>query len=243
MPTMNTIKLSIIVVTYNATLTIEKVLENIIRNKTGETELVVIDGQSTDGTLQKIDNYKNSIDNFISEKDKGIYDAMNKAIQLSKGEWLYFIGADDLIYEGAITQFFQALQGYHGQLIFGNYYETSNNQIIKTCHQQPYSFKWQLLKGCLNHQSVFIKRSLFEKYGNYNTAYQFCADYEFYLRIPFAILKAAKKIEYPIAYYNKTGASSIAKELVYKERKSIIHQYFGILIGGLYSLYIKLSNA
>ena len=243
MPTNDTIKLSIIVVTYNATLTIEKVLENIIRNKTGETELVVIDGQSTDGTLQKIDNYKNSIDTFISEKDKGIYDAMNKAIQLSKGEWLYFIGADDLIYEGAITQFFQALHGYHWQLIFGNYYETSNNQIIKTCNQQPYSFKWQLLKGCLNHQSVFIKRSLFEKYGNYNTAYQFCADYEFYLRIPFAILKAAKKIEYPIAYYNKTGASSIAKELVYKERKSIIHQYFGILIGGLYSLYIKLSNA
>jgi glycosyltransferase involved in cell wall biosynthesis len=168
---------------------------------------------------------------------------MNKAIQLSKGEWLYFIGADDIIHEGAITHFFQALPGYHGNFIFGNYYETSNNQIIKTCHQQPYSFKWQLLKGCLNHQSVFIKRSLFEKYGNYNTAYPFCADYEFYLRIPFSILKMAKKIDFPIAYYNKTGASSIAKEQVYKERKSIINKYFGKLVGGLYSFYLKLSNA
>ena len=131
MPTMNTIKLSIIIVTYNATLTIERVLENIIHNKTDETELIVIDGQSTDGSLQKIDKYKNSIDKFISEKDKGIYDAMNKAIQLSKGEWLYFIGADDLIHEAAIAHFFQALPGYHGNFIFGNYYETSNNQIIK----------------------------------------------------------------------------------------------------------------
>ena len=135
------------------------------------------------------------------------------------------------------------MQGHHGELIFGNYYETSNNQIVKNCQQQPYSFKWQLLKGCLNHQSVFIKRSLFEKYGNYNTAYPFCADYEFYLRIPFAILKTAKKIDYPIAYYNKTGVSSIAKEQVYKERKSIINLYFGKLIGGLYSFYLKLSNA
>ena len=243
MPTMNTIKLSIIIVTYNSNLTIVRVLENIIQNKTEETELIVIDGQSTDDSLQKIDNYKNSIDIFISEKDKGIYDAMNKAIQLSKGEWLYFIGADDLIHEGAIAHFFKALPGYHGKLIFGNYYETSNSQIVKNCQQQPYSFKWQLLKGCLNHQSVFIKRSLFEKYGNYNTAYPFCADYEFYLRIPFDKLKGAKKIDYPIAYYNKTGASSIAKEQVYQERKSIINQYFGKLVGGLYSFYLKLSNA
>ena len=243
MPTMNTIKLSIIIVTYNAALTIERVLENIIHNKTEETELIVIDGQSTDDSLQKIDKYKNSIDTFISEKDKGIYDAMNKAIQLSKGEWLYFIGADDLIHEAAIAHFFKALPGYHGKLIFGNYYETSNSQIVKNCQQQPYSLKWQLLKGCLNHQSVFIKRILFEKYGNYNTAYPFCADYEFYLRIPFTILKTAKKIDFPIAYYNKTGASSIAKEQVYKERKSIINKYFGKLVGGLYSFYLKLSNA
>ena len=200
MPTMNTIKLSIIIVTYNATLTIERVLDNIIHNKTEETELIVIDGQSTDDSLQKIDKYKNSIDTFISEKDKGIYDAMNKAIQLSKGEWLYFIGADDLIHEGAIAHFFQALPGYHGELIFGNYYETSNNQIVKNYQQQPYIFKWQLLK-------------------------------------------AAKKIDFPIAYYNKTGASSIAKEQVYKERKSIINKYFGKLVGGLYSFYLKLSNA
>ena len=66
MPTMNTIKLSIIIVTYNAALTIERVLENIIHNKTEETELIVIDGQSTDDSLQKIDKYKNSI--HLSQK-------------------------------------------------------------------------------------------------------------------------------------------------------------------------------
>lgn len=94
--------ISIIIATYNAGSTLESCLKSIIAQKNDLIELLIIDGKSSDNTLKIVNAYRNQIDIFISEKDKGIYDAWNKGIVLANGQWIMFIGADDILYSDVL---------------------------------------------------------------------------------------------------------------------------------------------
>ena len=96
-------KISIIIATFNASATIKRCLDSIVPQLTEECELVIIDGGSKDSTNEIIDSYGDKIAIHVSEPDKGIYDAWNKGIRLSSGEWVAFIGADDVLLSGALN--------------------------------------------------------------------------------------------------------------------------------------------
>ncbi len=230
--------ITIIVVTYNVKYKLPILLDSISSQKTDEIELVLIDGNSTDGTKDIIKEYSNIIDYYLSEKDSGIYDAMNKGIINSSGKWLFFIGADDILIATAIENALSIIKNIDKDLIIGNYYENTNGNL-KLIQQKPLSFKFQLLKGCINHQSVLIKKSVFDKLGLYDLNFKLASDYEFYLRIPFSYLKNAYKTEKTFTYYNTTGTSSINLNEVYNERCIIIYKYFGNIIGFIYKIYLK----
>ncbi|MCM1759079.1 glycosyltransferase, partial [Bacteroides ovatus] len=102
--------ISIIIATYNAEKTLKRCLSSIISQKNDQLELLIIDGGSADRTMDIVKDVSHSIDVIISEPDKGLYDAWNKALRLVTGEWIMFLGADDYLLEGAIDVYWNYLK-------------------------------------------------------------------------------------------------------------------------------------
>ena len=103
-------KISIIIATWNAAKTLKRCLDSIVPQLTDETELILVDGGSKDDTNKIIDSYGDKVAVHISEPDKGIYDAWNKGVSKAKGDWVMFIGADDILLEGAIEYYLAYLK-------------------------------------------------------------------------------------------------------------------------------------
>lgn len=102
--------ISIIIATYNAEKTLKRCLNSIVSQKKDQLELLIIDGCSTDRTMDIVREFAESIDVIVSEVDKGIYDAWNKGIRLATGEWIMFLGADDYLLEGAMNVYWNYLK-------------------------------------------------------------------------------------------------------------------------------------
>jgi len=176
-------KLSIIVATYNAAHHIKNLLSSIARQKNDNVELIFIDGNSTDNTVDIIKSF-GMANIIISENDLGIYDAWNKGIVVSSGEWIMFIGADD-IFEDDILKF---LIGYiesteqNIDYICGkSLYIDGKNNVVKIFGEPP---TWEQMKkwNVAAHVASLHNRRLFSEVGKFNIQYKICADYELLLR-------------------------------------------------------------
>lgn len=178
--------ISIIIATYNAEKYIERCLESIIPQKSDEIELIIVDGASTDNTLNILNQNKERIDVIISEPDKGLYDAWNKGIKIAKGQWIQFIGSDDIITSNALESYLKYLKNNEGsnQLdyisAYGDLVDSDGKLIQK--YGSPYS--WNIFKHYMNvsHGSSLHNRDLFREIGLYNLDYKICGDYELLLR-------------------------------------------------------------
>ncbi|WP_121357504.1 glycosyltransferase family 2 protein [Flavisolibacter nicotianae] len=176
---------SIIMAAFNAEKTIERSLGCVRNQQFRNFELIVVDGGSTDGSLEIIARNKDSINYWISEPDKGIYDAWNKGLQRAKGEWILFIGTDDYLRPDALFHYNVFLQK---QDMAGVLYISSKVQIVSPegVKKRVFGWPWQWqefrYKPVVAHPGSLHHRSLFEKYGVYNTGYQIAGDYELLLR-------------------------------------------------------------
>lgn len=220
---MNRKKISIISVTYNAVINIEKMIDSIIhQNNLSSFELIIIDGGSKDGTVDIIKRYQQYIDYWISEPDKGIYNAMNKGIEKATGDYVYFLGADDYLNDGALDKVLQYLDG-KTDIICGKVYLIDKLLKIKKISGKFLS-KQEILNGQMApHQGMFMKRKLALKY-KFNEEYRIASDYELFLR---AILDGAKVkfIDLIIANYSIQGVSSTNIEKLKNEYISILKKY------------------
>ena len=174
------IKVSVIVVTYNAAATLESTILSITGQSYSNTELIIIDGKSNDDTLPLIAAYRQHIAYHVSEKDNGIYDAMNKGIKASTGDWIIFMGADDVFYSNeAVSNIFSGNKEMQTtDFIYTDVILKSSNK--KFGGSRTYN---ELLERNINHQSIFYKRVLLNKFNGFNTRYPILADYELNLRI------------------------------------------------------------
>lgn len=182
-------KVSIITVVYNAVSTINDSINSVI-NQTcfQDVEYIIIDGGSTDGTLQILNNHKNFFTFFISEKDLGIYDAMNKGILLASGDIVGILNADDLylnktVIENVINVFNTdpGLDIVYGDLVYVRKNDTES--FIRIWKSSPYYSNFFEDGNVPPHPSVFIKNSVYNKAGQFNLGFKLAADYEFLLRI------------------------------------------------------------
>ena len=177
-------KISIITVVYNSQDTITKCVESVIGQKHEDIEYIIIDGRSTDSTLQIINNYRSSINVLVSEPDKGIYDAMNKGIKMATGQIIGTLNADDCFADAdvlsAVAQTFEATDA---EAVYGNLVYVHPNGKIKR--------KWNSKKCGANsfnrgfmppHPTFYCKRELFEKFGFYSLQFGSAADYELMVR-------------------------------------------------------------
>ena len=214
--------ISIISVTYNVNKTIEKMIESVIEQKNSNIELIIIDGYSDDGTIDIIKKYEKDIDYWISESDKGIYNAMNKGIEKATGNYVYFLGADDYLNNGSLDKVVQYLDG-KTDIICGKVYLIDRMLKIKKISGKFLS-KREILNGQMApHQGMFMKRELVLKY-KFNEEYRIASDYELFLR---AILDGAKVkfIDLIIANYSIQGVSSISTAKLKNEYISILKKY------------------
>lgn len=245
---MNTI-FTIIIPTYNAEESIIGTLSSIVSQNFREFEIVIIDGNSSDTTVEKITDFF-KINKFepytlISEEDKGIYDAMNKGITLSKGEFLYFMGSDDLLFsDKTLEELSRYIERYSQvDLIYGNIirYDAKKkiaDQFIRTyrLHNNRVINKIQVfLKLGLCHQAFFSKKELFTT--KFSLKYKLVSDLNWMLDM-IEQKKRFKHIDIIVAKYNVSGTSSDLS-LLFAELESIFMAHYGRMIGKLFRILRK----
>ena len=226
----NRIKTTVITVVFNEVDRIRNTIDSVMEQDYGNIEYIIKDGGSTDGTLDLIRSAASSHDNirFVSGPDKGIYDAMNIGLSMATGDVVQFLNAGDrfaapdVIYRAA-----RAMEDTGSDIVFGDVmYENSDGTVEVRRYPQYCAKKVYYLTGdCINHQCMFVKKSLFER-TNFDTAFRICADREWMLRIgaytPHLHMTA---LGFTVAVYPLDGASVVNKERYRTEAGMCIRKY------------------
>lgn len=166
--------ISIITVVLNRSETIERTLKSVFEQRFADYEYIVVDGGSTDGTVNIIEKYDRYLTQWLTEQDDGVYDAMNKAVRLAKGQWIYFLGSDDYLICNLekVAQFLKDQQ----TIYYGDVHRPVINRRYDG-HFTPYKL------ACRNicQQSIFYPKIIFNT-SRFNLKYRVLADYEFNMR-------------------------------------------------------------
>lgn len=222
-------KVSIITVCYNAQDTIEKTIKSVVSQTYKDIEYLVIDGLSQDNTTSIINKYATDISYFVSEKDYGIYNAMNKGIQRSTGDILYFLNANDYLFDNnVIEDVVNHFKKTKAKIIFGDMSFINDNGKEKERRSFELVDKLFLTNENLCHQGIFYKKEVFSTCGVYNENYRLLADYNLNLK---AIIKKRLKtchIKRTVAKFTLEGQSNSQKYKTTqdKERSEILNKYF-----------------
>jgi len=179
-------KISIITVCFNSAETIEGTIRSVLGQDYKDIEYVVVDGDSTDGTIEVVNNYKDEISKFTSEPDEGIYEAMNKGIKLSSGDIIAFLNSDDMYTDrtivGQMTEFMQSngLDAAYGDLIYVD--RKNSNRVRRFWKAGQYRRNALCYGWVLPHPTFFCRKEIFERHGYFNDKLQIAADFELMLR-------------------------------------------------------------
>jgi glycosyltransferase involved in cell wall biosynthesis len=179
-------KISIITVVYNNSETISSAIESILCQDYPNIEHIIIDGASTDGTVDIIKSYGSKITKFISEPDRGIYDAMNKGLQLATGHIVGILNSDDLYPDSTIiSEVIKEFETRDVEMVFGDLvfvHPQYLDKVVRTYQVpnfHPDKFAWGWMPP---HPTCFLNRSVYQRYGNFKTDYKIAADYEILTR-------------------------------------------------------------
>lgn len=235
-------KLSVITIVYNNVKDIERTMLSVLNQTYPNIEYIVIDGNSSDGTTEVVAKYKDRLAKFISENDKGIYDAMNKGLAMATGDYVLFMNSGDEIYAPETVEdvFASAPSGdiYYGET---EMYDSEWHSLGQRRHEAPEHFDWHSFKYgmTVSHQAIYIKRSLTEPY---DLQYKYSSDIDW-------ILKAAKKssnivnTHMYVAKYLVGGMSKKKHWESLKERFRILSKYYGFIPNVFNHVYIGFNLA
>jgi glycosyltransferase involved in cell wall biosynthesis len=176
---------SIIISVFNGEARLESSIKSVINQSYKNLELIIIDGGSTDQTVDIIKKYEEHISYWITEKDNGIYDAWNKGVKKANGEWISFLGSDDIYLSDAVSNYIAYINQSPLTLEFISskvYLVDQHGKKLRVIGQ-PWS--WSKFKRYMNvaHVGSFHSKSIFEKFGNFNAAFKIVGDYEMLLRV------------------------------------------------------------
>jgi glycosyltransferase involved in cell wall biosynthesis len=207
--------ISIIIPTFNGYATLPKSLDSILSQTFSDYEVWVIDGMSTDNTVHLIKEYRSKglPINFISEPDKGVYDAMNKGIALAKGKWIYFLGNDDSLFNNNILEDVSIdLRRYRNKhMCYGNVVWGNTNEL----YYGMFNYE-KLLVHNICHQAMFTRRDILIKHGMFNLSYPALADWDMNFKL-FQKPSKQKYINKTIAFFTIGGISSHSSKDPFRE--------------------------
>ncbi|MDX2188662.1 MAG: glycosyltransferase family 2 protein [Bacteroidota bacterium] len=209
--------ISIITVSFNSEKTIEKAINSVLNQDYNEIEYIIIDGGSTDKTLEIVNKYSNRITNITSEPDNGIYDAINKGITKTHGEIIGLLHSDDEYQSNSIISLVmkEFLVDKQIDAVYGDLVYVKDNKIVRNWKSGSPSNQKFRLGWMPPHPAFFLKKNVYTKYGYYNTELHFSADYELMLRMIYINNINIKYIQKTLVKMNLGGLSnkSIANRL------------------------------
>lgn len=198
--------ITIVTVSYNAASVIEETIKSVLNQSYKYIEYIIIDGGSTDGTIDIIKKYADNLSCWISEPDKGIYDAMNKGINKANGKWINFMNAgDSFIDNNVIEKVALSINSNYG-VTFGDTIINKNGQRIIHKANPFYNKKKLHHKMGFNHQSTFVRTDLAKKYL-FDLNYKLAADYNMIISLYRTGIKF-KQLDFTIALYDLNGISN-----------------------------------
>ena len=219
-------KLSVITINRNNADGLDKTIQSVISQSYKDYEYIVIDGNSTDHSIDIIKKYNSNINYWVSETDNGIYNAMNKGIAKANGNYVLFLNSGDyLVNNNVLKSVFEKQQT--ADIIYGNMQiDWGNGKITFGKMPDKITFK-QMYIDTLWHPVSFIKKTLFDKYGLYNEIYKVVADYDFFFKVIIINNVTTYHVNLDIAMYNLNGLSSLLenKALEQAERRKVIESY------------------
>ena len=221
-------KLSVITIVYNNVRDIERTVLSVLNQTYPNIEYLVIDGASSDGTLEILKKYEGRLAKLISEKDKGIYDAMNKGLALANGDYILFMNSGDEIYApDTVEKIFATAPDadiYYGET---EMYDEDWKSLGQRRHKAPETFTWKDFKYgmSISHQAIYIRRSLTEPY---DPQYKLSADIDWIIR---AARKAGKIVNTRmyVAKYLVGGMSKKKHRQSLIERFHIFSKHYGLI--------------
>ncbi|MEG1749616.1 MAG: glycosyltransferase family 2 protein [Tannerellaceae bacterium] len=200
----NKVEFSIITVTYNSKKTLEKTILSVLGQSYKDYEYIIIDGKSTDGTADVILQYKHALSTWVSEKDQGIYDAMNKGIRIASGKWILFMNSGDLFVDSHVLQMVadeiatdNATDILYGDILIEKRGSLTIKPAAEPCNKQRMYF-------C--HQSAFTRTKIL-KTMPFDTHFKMSADLHFFKRCYYKGLRF-KHIKQPVAIFDRNGISN-----------------------------------
>ena len=238
---------SIITVTYNAEKVLEETIQSVVSQTYTNIEYLIIDGNSKDGTMKIVQQYQKHIHQVISEPDKGLYDAMNKGIQLATGDYVCFLNAGDKFHKDDTLQKIVESLGTIDKLPDVMYGQTAivdyeGKFLRMRRHSAPDSLNWRSFKSgmLVCHQAFFAKRELAIK-EPYNLSYRFSADFDWCIRIMKRSLTLHNTKLTIIDYLNE-GMTTQNHKTSLKERFNIMGKHYGWTSTILYHLWFLVRS-
>lgn len=235
-------KLSIITINYNNKVGLQKTIDSVTSQTFKTFEWIIIDGGSTDGSKELIEKYTQHITYWVSEPDKGIYNAMNKGIKVAKGEYLLFLNSGDYFNEDNIierviyTEFVADVVYGSSVMVWNKDYRTIWDMPIENVTGKLF------FEGSLLHQASFIRRNLFDKFGNYDETYMIAADWKFFTKAIVFGNSTVQRLPFTTAVYGVDGISTRRKDIDSEERKRGIGELWPPLIYKDYERLVTLDK-
>ena len=230
-------KVSVVTVCYNAVQTLEKTILSVLSQTYPDVEYIIIDGGSTDGTVDIIKKYAGRLAYWVSESDKGIYDAMNKGMKHANGDYLIFLGADDLFFSGETLSVI-APNLEKEEVYYGDSYMT----YIRKIYWGRFN-KYKLAIGNICHQAIFYPRCVYKRKG-YDIRYKVYADYVYNMEL-FDKVKF-NYLDETVSIFNYGGTSYRAKDKLFKiTKKKIVYENLGfqsVLAYVMFEVYKSLKS-
>lgn len=222
---MNKPFLSIITINYNDLKGLEKTVSSVMEQTLADFEYLIIDGGSNDGSLELIEQHQEQLSYWVSERDSGVYNAMNKGIAAAKGTYLLFLNSGDILTSKTALEDFIGQPSFSGDIIYGDY-KFEKGEKVYPDELTPYYF----MRTSLPHQSTFFKRTVFDRMGNYNENYKIAADRAFYIKCFMNGQIRFQHITYALTKFDLSGMSNDPGLLKKKaeEDEAVFKKYFGI---------------
>lgn len=224
---MDTPKISIITVCFNEKK-IEATCQSIVSQKWHDFEWIVVDGGSTDGTVDILNKYRDHMSVFISEKDSGIYNAMNKGISHARGEYLIFMNGGDYFLDPYVLERVFDDKTRKEDIIYCDalFLKEDGSTLLREFDDMAIPDDNFFINNCFAHQATFIRRSLFRKYGGYNEKHRIVSDWEKWIEFVVVNHASTKHVGLIVAIHNYTGISSHYTKEHLQEREEVLQQYY-----------------
>lgn len=237
---------SVIIATYNAGKTIERCLQSVVRQKADDVQLIVVDGASKDDTMAVVQRYAEHLDIVVSEPDRGVYDAWNKALTYAEGQWIMFLGADDYYVADVFDSYRQFLQNNatdEVDLISAKCRLINKDEVVLREFGAPYRWDEFRNKNRLSHGSALHNRRLFDEVGCFDLRFGISADYELLLRKPLKTLFMDKTVIYMQEggmSYSSAGLFQTFRVKRYRKSSNIVCDVY-YLVKGLTGFWLRKS--